>query len=123
MSEERNEQADLSKLANAFFQNLERDNCEYGGWGLDDKRPFGNSDVATDILEIIGWDPVADDYYSETQQEYAHSLYDKLADYLKDTWQRRATVPQESEQLIPEHEPGSPMGKAKAALAALGAKV
>lgn len=81
----------LEKLADAFFEALEReDRCEYGGWGLDDKRPFGNSDVEDDILEIIGETPDGDDGYRECwsshQKAYAADLYDALGDYLRRRW-------------------------------------
>jgi hypothetical protein len=52
---------DMHKLAVAFFANLGRDNCEYGAIGVNCKRPFGNSDVEGDILEIIGEDFDGDD--------------------------------------------------------------
>lgn len=84
----RDEQQDLEKLAEAFFKNLLIDNCEYGGIGLDCKRPFGNSDADCDILEIIGWEMEGDDgydkCYSSTQREYAYDLYhNKLIPYLQ----------------------------------------
>lgn len=86
-STDRDKEADLWKLADAFFANLEREQrCEYGGWGLDDKRPFGNSDVHGDILEIIGYGPVVDDYVSENQEDYAAELYDELGGFVADKW-------------------------------------
>lgn len=84
---ERNKPNDLEKLADAFFANLRTGNVEYGGWGLDDKRPFGNSDVEGDILEIIGWEPEKNDSYE--QREYASELYAELGDYVAAEWQRR----------------------------------
>lgn len=30
--------------------------CEYGAPEIDPKRPYGNSDVENDIMEILGWD-------------------------------------------------------------------
>jgi hypothetical protein len=30
--------------------------CEYGAAEIDGKRPYGNSNVARDIAEILGWD-------------------------------------------------------------------
>jgi hypothetical protein len=30
--------------------------CEYGAPAIDCKRPYGNSDVESDIAEILGWD-------------------------------------------------------------------
>lgn len=93
----RDTNADLEKLADAFFDNLERETrCEYGGWGLDDKRPFGNSDVNNDIFEIIGMKPTADDYFSKEQEDYATDLYDKLGEYLREQWERRKPTLQSS---------------------------
>ena len=81
----------LFKLADAFFDNLEIDNCEYGGIGLNSKRPFGNSYVEGDILEIIGLEPDAfdDDRYpiaSKQQEEYANELYGELIPFLREKW-------------------------------------
>lgn len=97
MSEnQRDRVADLDKLATAFIENLQRGDCEYGGWGQDDKRPFGNSgnySIAADILEIIGWEPATEDpdwggpAYTRAQQDYAHALYDDLGDHLRKRWQ------------------------------------
>lgn len=78
---------DMIKLEKAFFQNLYRDECEYGAIGVDCKRPFGNSDVEGDILEIIGAVPEGDDGESEcwssTQRKYAAAMYSGLIDWLK----------------------------------------
>ncbi len=84
---DRDRAVDMEKLADSFFDNLIRDNCEYGGWGLGDKRPFGNSDVDIDILDIIefGYLPNEDEY-TEAQKEYAHELYGDLGEYLKTRW-------------------------------------
>jgi hypothetical protein len=78
---------DLEKLRTAFYENLTIVNIEYGGIGLNPKRPFGNSDVEADILEIIGWEEMGDDgyetCYSREQREYASFLYkERLIDYL-----------------------------------------
>jgi hypothetical protein len=77
----------MEKLEQAFFQNLCIDNVEFGGIGLDSKRPFGNSDVETDILEIIGAEPEGDDGYEEcfssAQREYARDLYSALIGWLQ----------------------------------------
>ena len=90
---ERDKQVDLKRLADAFFENLEIDNCEFGGIGVDSKRPFGNSDVVSDILEIIGWEPEGDDghgaCYASFQNEYAYSLYhEHLIPFLREQWER-----------------------------------
>lgn len=78
---------DMEKLEREFFVNLQRGNCEYGGIGLDDKRPFGNSDVEGDILEIIEATPDGDDGYgacfSSKQRAYAAAMYDGLITWLQ----------------------------------------
>lgn len=89
----RDTQADLRKLAQAFIDNLQIDDCEYGGIGLDSKRPFGNSDVEGDILHIIGAELEEDDdgdpAWSDDQRDYARSLYhEKLIDYLRGAFTR-----------------------------------
>lgn len=81
----------LEKLEKAFFQNIERhDDCEYGSIGLDCKRPFGNSDVEGDILEIIEVEMTGNDGYekcwSSDQREYAAGLYDALAPWLRNKY-------------------------------------
>jgi hypothetical protein len=86
------ETKDLAKLAEVFFQNLAFDpSCEYGSVGLDSKRPFGNSDVDADILEIIEAKPEGDDgdgpCWSSEQREYASTLYqERLIPYLQERW-------------------------------------
>ena len=87
----RNKATDTHLLANAFFNALQVDDCEYGGIGLDSKRPFGNSDADGDILEIIGAEPEGDDgdiqCWSSEQREYAHSLYhEELIPFLREVW-------------------------------------
>lgn len=88
----RNEQNDLHLLADAFFLNLEySDWCEYGSVGVDCKRPFGDSDVEADILEIVGWNPLGqkdgEGFYSDEQRDYARDLYcEKLVPYLRNSW-------------------------------------
>lgn len=80
----RDREADLNSVALAFFDNLERNEyCEYGGWGLDDKRPFGNSDVEGDLIEIVFG--TLDETLRENEDvtEYVTSLYDDLGEYLK----------------------------------------
>lgn len=84
---DRNRDADMLKLEKAFFQNLQRDDCEYGAIGVDCKRPFGNSDVQGDILELVGAKPEGDDGDSECwasyQRDYADELYDGLIEWLQ----------------------------------------
>jgi len=78
---------DMMKLEKAFFDNLIRSNIEYGGIGLDPKRPFGNSDVEGDILEIIGAKQEGDDgsgpCWSSKQIAYAAWMYDNLIEWLQ----------------------------------------
>lgn len=81
----RDVEKDLNALLKAFAENLEISNCEFGGIGLNGKRPFGNSDVENDILTIIGWEI---EHYDEDilneQYEYARDLYfNKLIPYIK----------------------------------------
>ena len=74
---------DLNALEQAFWENVQRqDDCEYGSIGLDCKRPFGNSYVEGDILEIIGakQENVG---WTDEQQQYADYLYTNLADFMR----------------------------------------
>ena len=84
----RNKQEDLLKLADAFYENLEREKyCEYGGWGLDDKRPFGNSSVEEDIAEIIELElPDEENMVRRTITSYCNELYDELGEFLRSQW-------------------------------------
>lgn len=38
------------------------EDCEYGAPAIDCKRPFGNSSVERDIIDILGWPWPKDDY-------------------------------------------------------------
>lgn len=97
---------DLKKLADAFYSELLfEDSCEYGSPGLDCKRPFGNSDVEGDILEILGFAPEGDDgdssCYSRDQRDYARRLYtEELIPYLKQQWRLLKDI--KKSQGIPE---------------------
>ena len=92
----------MEKLAQAFFAHLQRGTCEYGGIGLDDKRPFGNSDVEGDILRILDCKMEGDDgndkCWSSEQREYATELYDELIEYLQERYGG-------TEQELPAAEP------------------
>jgi len=90
---ERDMELDLFRLADAFFQNLQIDNCEFGSIGVDCKRPFGNSYVEDDILEIIGWECEGDngdgECYASFQKEYAYNLYHEfLIPFLRKNWEK-----------------------------------
>ena len=86
------EEEDLKVLAAEFFNELFfDDSCEYGNPGLDCKRPFGNSDVEGDILELLDLEQAGDDgdgpCWSSKQRKYARDLYRvKLVPYLKKAW-------------------------------------
>lgn len=88
----RDEEKDLKALADAFFKELTlMEWVEYGSIGLDPKRPFGNSFVEGDMLELIGWAPEGDDdeedCFSSKQREYVNTLYkEKLIPYLRRRW-------------------------------------
>ena len=65
----------LALLADAFFVHLQIDRTEFGGIGLDCKRPFGNSYVEEDILEIIGLVSEGENEDDDCLNEYARELY------------------------------------------------
>lgn len=85
---DRDRDEDMRRLAQCALRSMEYDNVEFGGLGLDSKRPFGNSDVVGDILEIIGATEEGDDgdepCWSSAQREYARDLYFSLAVYMCD---------------------------------------
>ncbi len=89
----RNKEQDMLLLSDAFFSHLELNNRAYtpGGWGLDDKRPFGNSgDLTPDIMRIIGVDYDEYDKLSELDKdkarEYCNDLYLDLGNFLERKW-------------------------------------
>lgn len=64
------------------------DDYGFGGLGMDQKRPFGNSAVANDVCELIGLTPKEKEgpfyIFSEEQLQYAATLYSKeLTPFLK----------------------------------------
>jgi hypothetical protein len=75
---------DLHRLAIEACNAFEYGRCEYGGLGLDDKRPFGNSDVEGDILEMLDKVPLEEDEgWSHEQREYAAGLYQDLRTFFQ----------------------------------------
>jgi len=77
-----NRAKDLHALAENFLKNLVRGSAEFGGWGHDDKRPYGNSVcIEGDILEAAGYE--LDGELTEDDEDYARSLYNDLGEYLK----------------------------------------
>lgn len=85
-------QIHMDLLADEFFNALQFDDCEFGGWGLDCKRPFGNSSVEPDLAEIIGWDRESiwentdNGDLDEDKCDYLRELYYDLGPYLKYKW-------------------------------------
>lgn len=78
---------DMFKLADAFFKNIQPSPDECQGIGIDGKRPFGNSYIAGDVLDIIAAKPGGEDgAWSRAQEDYAYKLYDDLARFLRATW-------------------------------------
>ena len=60
------------------------DPCEFGAPAIDCKRPYGNSDVISDIGEILGyervhWDPDDDGDYNETIADNFTQLHAEAA--------------------------------------------
>jgi hypothetical protein len=54
------------------------DGCEFGAPSIDPKRPYGNSDVYTDIAEILGIVPDdPDDSFSAIQEAYMRCLHEQ----------------------------------------------
>lgn len=43
-------------------------NCEYGAPAIDCKRPYGNTDVESDIAEILGWGELTDDLREKAER-------------------------------------------------------
>ena len=66
------------KLLQAMY--LRWEDCEYGAPAVDCKRPYGNSDVEADILELLGENRNEDydDSFSRTQREYARRLHHEM---------------------------------------------
>jgi hypothetical protein len=90
----RDEQQDLKLLADAFFDELMWLDYCYGAPGLDPKRPFGNSNVERDILEILDAEPEDEGDFSDEQFEYARTLYrEKLIPYLREQWAKLNAAP------------------------------
>lgn len=64
------------------------DKCETGAPAVDPKRPYGNSDVDCDVLEILGIAPEGNDAdvtcWSERQRTWALDLHKDMLAYLKE---------------------------------------
>lgn len=96
--EGRDRNADLRTLTLKWIEALEWEDCEYGAWWNDPKRPFGNSgenQIARDILKIIGVDieagaptcphcnEVLDEDKAKRLFEYAHDLFADIPNGLR----------------------------------------
>lgn len=79
--------ADLLKLADKVMSEFEDGgDCHFG---LNGKRPFGNSGIAGDVIEIIGLEERDED--GETTEEgyaYACGLWAEMPDFLRRAWKR-----------------------------------
>lgn len=90
----RNEKEDIDTIATAIVMGLFVDDCDYGGIGVDPKRPFGNSDVEGDMLEMIGAEQEGDDgdgpCWSSAQKEYVRAIYhEKVIPRIQAVWRSR----------------------------------
>ena len=47
-------------------------NCEYGAPEINPKRPYGNSDVSKDVLEILGIP------YNDKLEDFAYNLHKEM---------------------------------------------
>lgn len=54
--------------------NLDWQDCESGAPAIDCKRPYGNSYVAGDVAQILGWE-VGEDGLTEKQEDEAHKIH------------------------------------------------
>jgi len=70
----------LSLLRHAF---VGWDDIEYGAPAIDPKRPYGNSSVALDIAEILGWEVAEDDELTQGQRDHARVLHEATRDALQ----------------------------------------
>lgn len=52
--------------------------CEFGAPSIDCKRPYGNSDVVSDICEILGWDFDANDAKYNQVHEAALAIHKEM---------------------------------------------
>lgn len=79
---------DLELLANEFYKNLDRDDCEWGAIGLDCKRPFGNSDMPSDVADICGVEKNYDKNGEWDNEDYCIYLYYMLPTCLRYKWNK-----------------------------------
>ena len=65
--------ADHMRLLRRAF--VQWQDCETGAPEIDPKRPYGNSDVAHDVAEILGWVEDRNEELSEEQEDKAFALH------------------------------------------------
>ena len=103
MAVNRDKEADLEKLADAFFKDLKFIKApSLWGPGIDTCAFDSTLGLMRYILETIGWDMIVDDpgygtHRSSTesleQHEYAWNLYtEKLVPYMKKQWEELKTL-------------------------------
>ena len=94
--------ADVETIATAVIDALHITPWEYGGIGVDPKRPFGGGDVEDDMLKLLACQPESDDGFkpcwSQEQREYVHEIYHKrVIPRIQEVWKRR-TVSSSADQ-------------------------
>lgn len=52
------------------------DDCEYGAPAISPKRPYGNSSVELDIVDILGWTYSDDDGPTTEQRDRAREIHE-----------------------------------------------
>jgi hypothetical protein len=84
----RDRNSDIKKIADAVVANLGFIDAEFGGIGIDCKRPFGNSMAWFDLFEIIGLEPDREDGdYSEEWFDYVSDIYRReVLPYIQKRW-------------------------------------
>lgn len=76
---------DHLKLVKRMY--VDWNDCEYGAPYVDPKRPYGNSDVESDIAEILGWkiktDRYGDRVMTESQSKKAAKIHSEMENVLQ----------------------------------------
>lgn len=67
----------IKLLRNAYVR---WDDCEYGAPAIDPKRPYGNSSVEEDIINLLGWEkgdrcPHCNEYLEDISDDLLDSAY------------------------------------------------
>ena len=82
------------------------EDCEYGAPAIDCKRPYGNSAVEEDILEVLGWEPEGTDEFGDPapapeQEERAQRLHRETETALAIVLETGSFVPGTYRQSVP----------------------